>query len=120
MSDKTTPTASEVNRRIAEFMGYRDIIVSTRWHDMLEGIKPGYRNHEGIPDYMHDANAASAAIERYCREHNKVADLFFNGKVWVSQIGDNFFCAPDEQAEADEQIATAASLALFAVLGEGS
>lgn len=95
----TTPTASEVNGRIARFMNQC------------------FTSH---PDYMHDANAASAAIEKYCREHNKVADLFFNGKVWVSQIGDNFFCAPDEQAEADEQIATAASLALFAVLGEGS
>lgn len=112
----TTPTASEVNRRIARWL-YPQV------HDRESYLWVRFGDKEKwtlCPDFTRDIEEAIAALEKYCREHNKVADLFFNGKVWVSQIGDNFFCAPDQRAEADEQIATAASLALYAVLGEGS
>lgn len=121
----TTSTASEVNRRIAEFEGWTEI-GEVAWNNPGEpkmrmvGCPPERldRSFE-IPDYMHDANAAIAAAEKFCRESDATLWIRFDASNgWHAD-----FTAPRPELEAESSatvLATAIALALFAVLGEGS
>lgn len=132
----TTPTASEVNKRIAEFCGWQrigclEVLTCYPPIPVYSGLPPGIdlekydRGGYGlqsapmnIPNYMHDANASIAALEKYCRERKAWTEFALDGEdaapAWCVVIG------LDMNDVRHESLPTAISLALFTVLGEGS
>lgn len=132
----TTPTASEVNRRIAEFCGWLE--VAADMHSLTDppipiykGYPPGSNlerwrentNRHHIPNYMHDANAAIAAVEKVCVERclQLTVDLvLLNDRRFAYNIA--IWQPPEESMRVrgfgtSKCFAEAAALALFAVLG---
>ena len=117
----TTPTAGEVNRRIAEFCF--EAVHEMEPGGVLRGLDAGI--WDTVPDYMHDAASAIAAVEKVCRERHLDVQMQHPGThrtpLWWC-----LFVHLEKNADGTRNVAghsegasfsEAASLALFAVLG---
>lgn len=122
----STPTASEVNKRIAEFCGWTrirpvrdDETVPIEETSGWFGVRPCGTMQGFVPDYMHAANAAIAAAEKLADDRGWKFAASVLGAEWevMFQLGDSD--RDMTKRHYASSFSEAASLALFAVLGEG-